>query len=453
MPASFYPRDSRGRFVALADYRPRDAAGHFLPTRKIPKAVRTLVDRARQERRLAAAAAAAEKRKAKKKVVSEGVRAQASFDAATRSARLALGAFRIVEAAGQACQAASAVAVATSDAVEAATAAAVSATQAARAAKFALRARGHAKDAQRHADVCPAGSPLFDQAQKAALRAARYAAQTDGLSTAASDASSSAAIVADRKRVEQDRKKKRLEQRKRRRKEQDEEIRRLREEQKKIAEEEKKRAEEEKKRAEDDRKRKVAEAEAEADEDARKKLLEDLYAPEVEEPEEPTMEGVVVTPEEVMELELRRLRKEALRSGLHRESNADAVLVRNPNTGTLGQTIRVGQMVNEDGLGENLAKIAGDIAEQILALDGGKPVWASFYLLEWAPSGGFVGSIDKVIASGPSGTLVTSWQATKGKDDAGKLEKAVLHLFKSRLLGGRTAAFVEAMVIRNRQSK
>lgn len=453
VPASFYPRDSRGRFVALADYQPRDAAGHFLPAKKIPKAVRVLVERARQQRRDAAAAQKAAKKKVARKRLSDEALAQKSFDATMQRVRLSLGALRLVEAATAATEAASRVAIDSKDAVESATASAVSSAQAARAAKFASRARGHAVEAQKNADACPPSSPLFDKAQKASLRAARYASLAERLSATASSAASSAAIAADRKKVEQERKKKRLEQRKRRRKEQDEEIRRLREEQKRIEEEEKKRAEEDKKRAEEERRRKVAEAEAAADEESRKKQLEDLYTPEVEEPEEPPMEGVVVTPEEILELELRRLRREAIKSGVHREIDSDPVLTRNPNTGTLGQTIRVGQMVNEDGLAENLAKIAGDVAEQILALDGGKPVWASFYLMEWAPAGGFVGSIDKVIASGASGTLVTSWQATKGKDDAGKLEKAVKHLFKSRLLGGRTAAFVEAMVIRNHRSK
>lgn len=368
LPAAFYPRDAHGRFVPLAEYRPRDRKGHFLPKKKVPPAVRALVERARL------AKAEAERREAERQASLGSERA--------RKAALALAEKR-------------------------------------------RRARAALEEERR-------------------VRAEEEARE--------------------------DKKARKKEKRKERRKKEDEAIKQKREEAKQKAIEEAAQAKRDAEAAA------IAKAQAELDAAARaeelrsekeRALLHEEEEPEYEPPATPgapgapgaadaVMSGVIATPEEIMELALREMRDEAIEQGVLEIPQTDDVLTRNPRTGALGQTVRVGRMIDEEGLAEDLAKIAEDVAELIMGIDR-TYVYTSLQLTEWGPAGMFVGSIDKILSEGNRGILAGSWQGEGARnrntgavrDTPAKVGNAVRTLVRS-LRGSRRAAvtMVEAIYIR-----
>lgn len=387
----------------MADYRPRDAQGRFLPAAKIPAKVRKAIQKAREVRRVA------EEREAQRLAEERSERA--------RKAAKALAARRRREFEER------------------------------------NRVKVEAAEAERLAAEREAARLAAEAAE-----AARLAAEA----AAAAKPPKKPALTAEEKKA------RRKERRKELRREHDEEIRlqKLALEQR-IAEE-KLRAEQAARDAVEAREREMIEAEARMDEQIRRQELEDLYrepevVPEIPQvPEERSvpaaagaaekeelMSGVVVTPEEIMELAMREMREEALLAGLYTVPRTDAVLVRNVSTRTLGMAIRVGRIINEPGLAEDLATVAKDVAEQILGVAPGSLVFVSIQMTEWGPVKGFAGSIDKVLASGANGTLAQTWQGTRGKNNADRVERAVLQVIRNKIVSSsRASAMVESITVR-----
>lgn len=398
LSTTFWPRDANGRFIALADYRPRGRDGRFLPTKKIPKKVRELVERAREERR------------AKER------------EAAERAARVRAERARNAALAGAA-----------------------------------KRRRIAREESERRA---------LEERHAEAARAAREAEAAERRRIAEAEE----LRVAEKKRLEAERKERAKQKRKERRERENAEIERLRKQQKEIEEADKKRLAEER---EDERKRReqaVLDAEARAEEERSRRALEEMQRAEEERgevlpsrprtpppptPEEPApvppppMEGVVVTPEEIIEMAMLEMRKLAIEQGKIDRVQSDPTLVRNPRTHSLGQTIRVETMIGEPGIAQDLGEIAADVAEQIMGIDRGAKVYVSILLTEWGPADGFVGSIDKVIAWGKEGTLVQAWQATYGMSTPEAVRRAVVSVMQQRMRQNpRAASLIEGIVIR-----
>lgn len=390
--SGFYPRDKHGRFVSLVDYRPRDKHGRF---KKLPKKLSAAIEAAKRERY--------------EKELAEQSRLAAERRERARNAALAGAAKR----------------------------------------------RRIRREAEELAALEERQAEARREFEKNEAERRRKIAEDEALK------------ASERRLREETRKERAKRKRKERREREDAEIERLREQQKEIAEAEKLKLEEDRRSEKARHEQAVLDAEARAEEERARKALEEyarglregmevpeaMEPPQVPEPgepvEPPTMEGALVTPEEIIELALIELRDKTIAEGKLERTRTDSTLVRNVRTGSLGQAFRVEVMLRQEGLAEDLAEIAADVAEQIMGVDRGARVYVSILLTEWGSADGFVGSIDKVVAWGVFGTLVQSWQGVSGALTPEAVRRGVLKVFRDHMRHSpRSATLVEGIVIR-----
>lgn len=172
---------------------------------------------------------------------------------------------------------------------------------------------------------------------------------------------------------------------------------------------------------------------------------------------EERLSGRLATPEEILEMALRETRDEALHQGMMQPFVPEPVLTRNTKNLSLGQAVRVGQMLNEPDVGANVEAIVLDIAEQIQGQEGADtPVYVSIRITEIMPVGVHVGSIDRIIAEGSIGTVIESWQGVAA-ESAGRVRTAAqVARSAAKLLSDlrrnqpRSMAYIEGVFVRSR---
>jgi hypothetical protein len=172
---------------------------------------------------------------------------------------------------------------------------------------------------------------------------------------------------------------------------------------------------------------------------------------------EERLSGRLATPEEILEMALRETRDEALHQGMMQPFVPEAVLTRNQKNLSLGQAVKVGQMLNEPDVGANVEALVLDIAEQIQGLEGSDtPVYVSIRITEIMPLGVHVGSIDRIIAEGSIGTVIESWQGVAAESSGRVRTAAQVARSAAKLLADlrrnqpRSMAFIEGIFVRSR---
>jgi hypothetical protein len=160
--------------------------------------------------------------------------------------------------------------------------------------------------------------------------------------------------------------------------------------------------------------------------------------------------GAIVRPEEILEMILREVRDAALMAGTMERFPAQDVLTRDSRSGSLGQAVPVARMLHEDGLAEDLAAVVQDVAEQVTGIDGADTkVYVSLALTECRATDDFVGSLDRIIASGQTGTVFQSWQGIRGMRSPRALAAAMMQLVaRLRAENPRAVVLVEGIFIR-----
>lgn len=175
-----------------------------------------------------------------------------------------------------------------------------------------------------------------------------------------------------------------------------------------------------------------------------------------EEQVEERLSGRIATPEEILEMALRETRDQALTVGLMQPFVPESVLTRNTKNLSLGQAVTVGQMLNEPDVGANVAAVVQDVAEQIQAVEGNVPVYVSIRITEIMPVGVHVGSIDRIVAEGSIGTVIESWQGVAAESAGRVRTPEQLARAASRLLSDlhrnrpRAMAYIEGVFVRSR---
>jgi len=172
---------------------------------------------------------------------------------------------------------------------------------------------------------------------------------------------------------------------------------------------------------------------------------------------EERLSGRLATPEEILEMALRETRDEALHQGMMEPFVPEPVLTRNSKNLSLGQAVRIGQMLNEPDVAANVQAVVLDIAEQIQGQEGSDtPVYVSIRITEIMPVGVHVGSIDRIIAEGSIGTVIESWQGVAA-ESAGRVRTAAqVARSAAKLLSDlhrnkpRSMAFIEGVFVRSR---